>query len=594
MRASQRNHLQVYITCFNVQIRSQVLLTPRTPSRLPRLSVGALTLFVVTQGACSTDIAGQAPPGSAAGNGAAAGAPAGAGGTTPGSGGVVSTGGAAGTPPDGTGGSGAGAWQPPPLESVPAYSPTARLTRLEYAETITRAFQSTNLVFPELPDDENVGLARNPEAPPLSDYETYVSAAIELGRQLAESGIAARCDWRANAPGCAQSELVPALETLYRSAAGDAERDVLSGVISDALSRVGDANHAVGHGIARTLLEPRFLYLVETGTATERAGGFQLAPYELASRLSYFLWDGPPDRTLLDLARSGTLTDSGAITTEANRLYGDARARDAIWRFIKDWLRLGDEAAAQSTLKRSMLEETRRFTEYVLLDGSAPLSDLFAARYSFINAELATHYGVPAPAVDWELYQFSDSALRRGILTHASFLSANSSAKRDVSWIFRGKIVYENLFCGHLPSPPDGAAEMQVESRLTAEACAGCHSIVDPVGMLFDNYDELGALRTEPSLSGSVSVGSDVDADYANLLDFAEAVKDSRAFEHCFAKLWFRQALGRDLTAQDQASLDAVVTAFGTLRSLRQLLVGVATSPAFSVVYPKPAGTVCR
>ncbi len=250
-------------------------------------------------------------------------------------------------------------------------------------------------------------------------------------------------------------------------------------------------------------------------------------------------------------------------------------------------------AAVPPELASSMYEETRRFMDYVLLSGEVPMQDLFTANYSFIDATLAEHYGVPAPSVDWERYEFPVEARRKGIFTHASFLANNGSDHRDVAWIFRGKIVLERLFCYEFPPPPDGALEMEVEDREAAPQCAGCHQLMDPVGRMFDTYDELGALRTEGIQSGGLAVASDIDGDYEDVLDFLDALGESRALTRCMTQMMYRHALGREAVLDDGDSFETVWARLeaGEFEGARAALL---TSESFATVYIPPAEQICE
>ncbi len=183
-------------------------------------------------------------------------------------------------------------------------------------------------------------------------------------------------------------------------------------------------------------------------------------------------------------------------------------------------------------LKLAMAEETRRFVEYVLVDEEVPLSDLFNADYSFINAELAEHYGVPAPSEDWAKYQFPASARRQGVLTHGSFLSAHGREEPDRSWIFRGKAVYEHLFCGKLPPPPPGVVDAVPKGSRTEDGqCSGCHLAMDPTGQFFANFDREGKLISEAPTPGTFKAGSDIDLSFSDLPEFPECSRDKPSIQ---------------------------------------------------------------
>lgn len=495
----------------------------------------------------------------------------------------------------GPGGQGLGEnWEAKAFDEDMPVSPTRRLTKSQYQVSVVQAF-GFDMMLPELPGDEATTFEHDPEASPLGDYETYVGAATEVGRQISENLIAA-CNFEADAAGCTQSQIVPALRILYRHDVSASESSDIAGVIDEAIQRTGDTKNGVTFGVARALLDPRFLYRIEEGSGEARAdGGVALTDFEKASRLSFFSSDEPPSSELLDLASTGSLSDAVGLSQQVeSALTGDS-LRGNVWAFMQKMLGLSDGQAETDPLKRAMNEETRRFVEYILVDEQGEFSDLLGANYSFINAELAAHYGVPAPAQDWEKYEFPVTARRRGILTHASFLSAHGRHERDISWIFRGKTVYENFFCGKLPPPPPGVVDVEpMGSRTEDVQCRGCHVYMDPTGQFFDGFAEDGSLLHSDPAPGDFKAGSDIDLPFADLPEFLTAAAESRAFQHCFVKHWFGEALGRHLTETDEASFDLVLQTLKDTGSLRAMLKEMAMTPSFQSYYPKPSEQLCQ
>ncbi len=213
-------------------------------------------------------------------------------------------------------------WVAKPFKKSTPVSPTRRLTQSQYQASVTLAF-GIDVTFPELPADESVTLEHHPEASPLGDYETYVGAATELGEQIAAQ-LVDRCDFATSAGGCTQSEILPALRTLYRTDVGEAESSVISEAISEAITRSGDTAHGVSIGIARALIEPSFLYRMEVGDAqVGDDGGIGLSPFETLSRLSFLSSDEPPSGALLDLASSGALSDEAAFANQVELAFAE-------------------------------------------------------------------------------------------------------------------------------------------------------------------------------------------------------------------------------------------------------------------------------
>jgi len=485
-------------------------------------------------------------------------------------------------------------WQAAPFSTTAPYSAVMRITATQYERTVLQAF---DLAFsmPQVPADEPRGAAVDPLAPPLEDYSVYLSAAASLGEQLAPS-LASACDFRSDTSGCVANFVAPALRELYRSPPTQSDIDEVTTLILEGTNQADDVEHGIAYGIVNLLLDPRFLYRLEKGKPGEAdsVGGFPLTSHEFAARLSFSMWNAPADPPLSQLSDQDGFGAPVVSKEEIDRVLGDEQTREAIWGFARDWLRLGEDQLDPDPLQEAMLEETRRFIEYVLIDEQAPLSDLFSANYSFINAELAELYGVPAPEQDWERYEFPEGSRRMGVLTHGSFLTNNGAHEKDVAWIFRGKAIFEHLFCGVMPPPPPGAIGAEVENRLTAPSCSGCHSIMDPLGMFFDQFDEHGALVGQELTPGTVTLGSDIDGEYVDVHDFLIAAANSGTLEHCFVRQWFRHILGREPVQQDKESFDTALLALKETGSMKSMLSSLLGSRAVSTFYPQPKESVCQ
>jgi len=538
-----------------------------------------------------------------------------------------------------------GGWTPPPLEAEAPRSPMGRLTQGQYLAAVAVAFGSPppRVVLPS--DGSDGVFASNAAAEGIGDFNGYVSAAETVAAHYASELLGA-CDWAATPGACVDTVLLPIASSLFRGRDDAGDAAALSGLMAAVRGDGATAQQALASALALLLLDERFLFVLEYGGTDEVADdGVLLGARELAVRLSFLLANSPPDAQLRVAIDDGLAADADLLAAEVDRLLDQPGARDQLWRFVSTWLGIPAEAPGESAgpetlgdecdltaecvakygdraddcvnsgssqswcgcggepcrppsaadLGASMIEETRRFVEYVVFDSGAPLSELFTANYSFIDAALAEHYGVPAPETDWERYEFPPGVARRGILTHASFLTANGAHERDVSWIFRGKIVYERLFCGELPPPPPDATEQDVELREEAAECMGCHALIDPMGRLFDGYDEFGAVRADEAVGDSrVEVGSDVDGEYPDAVSFAVTVANSEAMVDCFTKMWFRFALSRRASVADQLSFDVAGDHLRSHGSVRDMVAGFAGSASFRTLYVPAEDRVCE
>lgn len=474
----------------------------------------------------------------------------------------------------------------PGSEAGIAYSPVSRLTDPQWRNTVRAAFglDGGALSSISLPADGTDGIFVTNAVDNLGNFDEYVLAAESAGTIISGS-LTAQCDWGTNADACTDQWLATPMSVLLRRPLHGGDLAPIRDVIGDALA-LGRADHeAVAVGVSRALLAPEFLFRLEEPKEPIGADAYSMFGHQLAARLSYTVVDGPPDAEAMAAALDGVFDDAEGYAGEVDRILAQPAARDMIWRFVRDWLGIG---YLDSELGESMEHETRLFVEHVLFDDEVPLSDLFLANYTFIDARLAEHYGVPAPAQDWERYELPASAQRVGVLTHASVLTSHASESREDSKIFRGKLLFNRLLCQTLPTPPEGALEMagEIEDRTTHPACMGCHSVIEPAGQLFHQYDAHGQLYDDDeSAWGEIKGGSDLVGEYSGIREFSEALVDSHDAADCFNKTWFQFALGRPVAEQDQQSFERMLQIYRDTGSLRSTLASLLSSPAFTTVY---------
>jgi hypothetical protein len=346
------------------------------------------------------------------------------------------------------------------------------------------------------------------------------------------------------------------------------------------------------------LESPNFLYLVE--------GPGPLTQHQLATRLSYFLWNGPPDAKLSSLADSGGLRTPESLRNEAKRMLADPRALEMIDDFHTRWLGLeklpilSKDATAFpefEALKPAMHEEMRRFATFVMSEGDGKLNTLLTAPFTFADSALAKFYGVQASGSGWQKVDL-DPAQRAGMLTQSAFLAGHG--RDGASPIFRGIAVREQLLCVELPPPPPGADALlppasptkttrdRLEQHRTDPECASCHRLMDVLGYGFESFDEMGRFRTTENNikiddSGEF-VGTDVDGAFQGPVQLARRLSVSPQVRQCVTKQWFRYALGRMETELDACTLDAIQKRFEKSEfNLPELLMALVESDGFRI-----------
>ncbi len=364
------------------------------------------------------------------------------------------------------------------------------------------------------------------------------------------------------------------------------------------------------------LVSPSFLYRTELGER-QPDGTYRLTGYEVASALSYALWGTLPDAALTAAAADGTLSSPAGIEREARRLVADPRARTAFASFALQWLEVEPVANAtrnqtlyptwSESLRASVMEEARRFVTHVVFDGSHRLGELFTADYSFVNGELATHYGISG--VTGTSFQRASwpSPDRAGVLGLSAVL-ARFAHSDQTSPIQRGIFVRENLLCQEFPPPPANAGGVpDVDPRATTRArfamhtsnaaCNACHRYIDDVGFGFEGFDAIGRVRTTENGAMIDRVGSllDIESDggmdalrFATLRELGQALSSSQSARSCFARQYFRYARGYHETLADRCGVRSLVARFGAAGDdVRELMVAVFAAPEFVLRSPR-------
>ncbi len=329
--------------------------------------------------------------------------------------------------------------------------------------------------------------------------------------------------------------------------------------------------------IVRLLLQhPQFVYRVELGTPTEEDGVFRLNGFEIATRLSYFVWGSTPSDELLDLAEEGALETTDDVRAAAQMLLEDDRARDRIDRFHAMWLGYY-ELPHSPEMTTAMREETRALLEDVIFDNPRSYLDVFTADGTFVDDTLAQHYGLPAPGSSEPTWvPYGDSG-RRGLLSHGSFLSV-AAKFGDTSPTQRGILVRKRLLCETIPPPPPDVdvdnpptspdSECKVDryaAHRSNGACRACHELIDPIGFGLEQFDHLGQFReveaehSECAITGEGAIDGQTFSGPAGLADY---VIDNELLDTCLVTQVYRFAMGHDAGDEDMRYLDDLQAAF--------------------------------
>jgi hypothetical protein len=348
--------------------------------------------------------------------------------------------------------------------------------------------------------------------------------------------------------------------------------------------------HALQLGFQAILCSPGFLYLNQ--------GEGSLDEHALASRLSYFLWSSLPDKTLLDLAKNGQL--KGELDSQIERLIADPKSDRFVSHFVRRWLDLDNIGTMppsaefveyyRDNLGTAMRSETEMFFRHVL-DKNLPLREFLEADYSFLNRELAEHYGISdVKGNDLRLVSLP-SGSRGGLLGQGAFLTASANGV-DTSPVVRGVYVLEKLL-GYTPPPPPpdvpgiepdirGAVTLreQLEKHREITTCAACHRKIDPLGFALENFDAIGGWREEYEDKMPVNAAGKLPSGdvFSTVPEFRKLMVDrTEQFNRCLTEKLLTYALGRELEIGDRPSVDEILAELdgkrGGLRDLMRLVV---------------------
>jgi hypothetical protein len=365
----------------------------------------------------------------------------------------------------------------------------------------------------------------------------------------------------------------------------------------------------VGLLVEAILQSPHFLYRTEFGESA--AGGVKrLAEHELASRLSYALWNAPPDAELAGLADQGKLGTGDALRGQAQRLLGDQRALSVVDSFHRQHLGLQLYTEVQrdparyplfsAGLSKAMTEETSLFIRDVFQAGGG-FGVLLTSPFSYVNQQTAPLYGLSG-GFGAELTRVDlDPTKRAGLLTQLGFLTQNAHFDKT-SPIHRGVFVLRKLLCATIPDPPanvdptlpplvgDIKTNRQAVERHTSPAsCSGCHGLINPVGFAFEHYDAVGQYQpmdnaTPVDASGSVQLAGAAVA-FQNALELSSAIASSSEAQACYARHWLRYLYARTEQAADECVITGLAERMAASDyAITDLLADLTTTNAFMTV----------
>jgi hypothetical protein len=383
---------------------------------------------------------------------------------------------------------------------------------------------------------------------------------------------------------CASAILGAFARRAFRRLVSREELDRLVALSARVMQEGESFERAIEIGIQAILVSPNFLFRIETDAEPNNPNAIHLInEFELASRLSYFLWSSMPDEELLKLAEQNALRNGNTLKEQIQRMLKDPKGQSFIESFSGQWLQTRNLKLMtpdpkmfptfDEQLRESMRLETELFFGEIVRDNHSIL-DLLDADFTYVNERLAKHYGLTGVTGEQLQRVKLDGNQRAGVLTHASILTLTSNPTRT-SPVKRGKWMLENILGSPPPPPPPGVEELKTDENAVLSgslrqrmeqhrenpSCASCHQKMDPLGFGFENFDAIGSWRTQDGKfdidpAGTLPTGES----FKTPKELRETLKKFKTeFARCLTEKMLTYALGRGLEYYDKCSVDVLM-----------------------------------
>ena len=490
-----------------------------------------------------------------------------------------------------------------------------RLTHGQYDNTVRDLLGvTTNPGQTFIGDPAIAGFTNNADQLRVNDplARDYRRAAEEISADLvadsARLSSLVPCD--PNAAGCFSEFVADFGRRAYRRPLQASEQAQLEAIFTAGAGLFeggNDFEQGVAMVVEAVLQSPSFLYRAELSTADGAGDLVKLDGYEVASRLSYMLWNTMPDDALYTAAEAGELDTAEGIEAHARRMIDDERAADPIEDFHRQWLEVSKLSGLTKdpdlypefgdSLADAMEAESVAFARNVILDGEGTFAELVTGTEAWVDDELAAIYGVPSPGAAGGWVQLP-AGERAGFLTQPAFLASHAYFA-GTSPIHRGVFVQRKVLCTPIPDPPgdvdlelppaDGeliTTRDRVAHHTSPDACVGCHSLINEPGYAFEGYDGIGRIRTEdngaPIDAAGTLITAEGDLTFDGGVDLATQLAQHPQAQRCYLTQWFRYASARQETDLDQCTLDGLHEAMlDGGYDIREMLVNLTQTVSF-------------
>jgi mono/diheme cytochrome c family protein len=482
-----------------------------------------------------------------------------------------------------------------------------RLTQSQFANTIKTVFGGTysESIWPDFGDGiPTIGVSNNANALKIHsvNMESVYNSVDAITKQLIQQNTTVKNCISSTSNTCLDNLIDIQGKALWRRPVSTTEKQLINLHVTNVRNKGGNKSAQVEFILKSLMLSSNFLFRSEIGTLQNN--NLKLNAYEIASLLSYALWDGPPDSTLYNLAQSGDLLNQATIETQIARMLNDSRFDQALVGFYRDYLKLD---SVKTVTKVQELNFTNNVRQSLLTSASKSLGDQVADRdrdvlnvlaitQFYANSTIDDLFGVNVSTDAHQLIT-PPSNQRNTMLTHPAFLAVHS--KEGGSGIVkRGVYTLEQLLCVEIGDPPPGVMEPAPPSGIDPQKtstrdlltmlhtsqvpCNACHVKIDPAGFGYENYDAIGRFRTTEKqnvpidASGSLEINPSTVLTFSNNIEFTNALVNSPDVRRCLTKRFLESVVGEQLSGSScelknfQAQLD------GNHISIRELALALA------------------
>ena len=429
-----------------------------------------------------------------------------------------------------------------------------------------------------------------------SGFEKYEAAATVIAEQALDGAHRATlvpCEPASTSGSsevCAREFVQVIGHRLFRRPLTDAELGLRVSIANDSADELSDFYAGLQLSLASLLISPHFLFQIETAEPDPaNPSRFRLTGGSLASRMSYLLLNTTPDDELLDAAENGSLVETEGLSAQVDRLIESSGIDIGLRAFFSDlyeFKQFDDGIVRKDSqlfpaYSQAVADDAKEQTLLTIathLTAGGDARDLFTTRDTFLSRTLGLVYQVLVTEEEgFEARTFEDSSPRAGILSHISLMALYSHPGR-ASATLRGKFVREVLLCQDVPTPPANVdftideetlgqirtARERLEAHVGNEACAGCHTLMDPIGLAFENFDAIGAFRVQEN-GATIDASGEIDGvRFEDAIGLGQALRDHPALGPCLVKSIFRYAVGREPTLNEEPFLESLQARFAS------------------------------